>query len=98
VGRTLALDFGDKRIGVALSDPTGLLASPLTTITRSNLRKDLETIVGMAAKHEVESIVVGLPVSLNATIGQILINLDREHGRHPEPWENTPAVLPQWKR
>ena len=69
MGRTLALDFGDKRIGVALSDPTGLLGSPLTTITRSNLRKDLETIVGMAAKHEVESIVVGLPVSLNGTIG-----------------------------
>lgn len=69
MARTLSLDFGDRRIGVALSDPTGLLASPLTTILRSNLRNDLDKIVGIVTEHEVEAIVVGLPVSLNGTIG-----------------------------
>ena len=69
MGRTLALDFGDKRIGVALSDPTGLLGSPLVTITRSTPRNDFSTILGLVTEHEVETIVVGLPVSLNGTIG-----------------------------
>jgi putative Holliday junction resolvase len=69
MARTLALDFGDKRIGVAMSDPTGLLASPLTTITRGNLRNDLDKIVGFVTENEVATVVVGLPVSLNGTIG-----------------------------
>jgi putative Holliday junction resolvase len=54
---------------VAMSDPTGLLASPVTTIIRGNLRKDLDKIVEMVTDNEVEAIVVGLPVSLNGTIG-----------------------------
>jgi putative Holliday junction resolvase len=69
MARTLSLDLGDKRIGVAMSDPTGLLASPVTTIIRGNLRKDLDKIVEMVTDNEVEAIVVGLPVSLNGTIG-----------------------------
>lgn len=69
MARTLSLDFGDKRIGVAMSDPTGLLASPLTTITRGNLRNDLEKIVGLVTENDVVTIVVGLPVSLDGAIG-----------------------------
>lgn len=69
MARTLALDVGDRRIGVALSDPTGFLASPLMTITRGNLRHDLDEIVKLAEQHEASTIVVGLPVSLNGAIG-----------------------------
>ena len=69
MGRTLALDFGSKRIGVALSDPTGLLGSPLTTVIRTNPRNDFNAILDLVTKHEIETIVVGLPVSLNGTIG-----------------------------
>ena len=69
MGRTLALDFGDKRIGVALSDPTGLLGSPLTTLTRTNPHHDFNEILDLVTEHEIETIVVGLPVSLNGTIG-----------------------------
>ena len=69
MGRTLALDFGSKRIGVALSDPTGLLGSPLTTVIRTNSRNDFNAILDLVTKHEIEVIVVGLPVSLNGTIG-----------------------------
>ena len=52
-----------------------------------------ETILRLAGSFESEE-----ALSPAATIGQILINLDRDHGRAPQPWENTPAVLPQWKR
>ena len=69
MGRTLALDFGDKRIGVALSDPTGLLGSPLTTLTRTNPRHNFNAILDLVTEHEIETIVVGLPISLNGTIG-----------------------------
>ena len=69
MGRTLALDFGSKRIGVALSDPTGLLGSPLTTVIRTNSRNDFNAILDLVTKHEIEIIVVGLPISLNGTIG-----------------------------
>ncbi|SVB45065.1 uncharacterized protein METZ01_LOCUS197919, partial [marine metagenome] len=69
VGRTLALDFGDKRIGVALSDPSGVLASPLTTVTRTNAHNDFNAISDLVTGHAVETLVVGLPVSLNGTIG-----------------------------
>ena len=52
-----------------------------------------EAVLRMAGFFESEAV-----LSPAVSIGQMLINLDREHGRHPEPWENTPAVLPQWKR
>jgi hypothetical protein len=52
-----------------------------------------ETILRLAGSFESEAV-----LSPAVSIGQMLINLDREHGRAPEPWENTPAVLPQWKR
>jgi hypothetical protein len=52
-----------------------------------------EAILRLAGSFESEA--VQSPANL---IGQIIVNLDREHGRAPQPWENTPAVLPQWKR
>ena len=67
--RCLGLDIGDKRIGVALSDPDEILASPLTTITRSEDGKDSGAIIDLANEHKVGVIVVGLPYSLNGSIG-----------------------------
>jgi hypothetical protein len=52
-----------------------------------------EAILRLAGSFESEAV-----LSPAVSIGQMLINLGREHGRTPEPWENTPAVLPQWKR
>lgn len=68
--RVLALDVGDRRIGVALSDPTGLIASPLLTIYRTAERKDHETIRNLVAEHGVELVVVGLPATLRGEIGR----------------------------
>ena len=67
--RVLALDVGDKRIGVALSDPTGLLAFPLTTLERGSDDSAIAEIVRLASEHEVSDIVVGIPRTLSGRIG-----------------------------
>ncbi len=68
--RTLGLDIGDKRIGVAISDPEEILASPLVTIIRDSDDTAIDAIVKLVDKHGVERIVVGLPYSLNGNIGK----------------------------
>ena len=70
ITRSLGLDIGDKRIGVALSDPQGILASPLTIIDRRDERLDLEAITNIVNQHQVQQIIVGLPRSMNGSIGK----------------------------
>lgn len=69
IARTIALDVGDRRIGVALSDPAGILASPLTIIERSTEERDIALIVGLVSQHQVERVIVGLPRAMDGTIG-----------------------------
>jgi len=66
----LGLDIGDKRIGIALSDPEGILASPLTIINRQDETKDAEAIVDIINRYEVGQVIVGLPVSMDGSIGK----------------------------
>ena len=68
--RSLGLDIGDKRIGVALSDPEGILASPFTIINREDDRTAIETIVEIVGQQRVKQIVVGLPRSMNGSLGR----------------------------
>ena len=68
--RTLGLDIGDSRIGVALSDPLGILASPLTIINRTNKEADIKAVIDIARKNEVGRIVTGLPLSMDGSIGR----------------------------
>jgi putative Holliday junction resolvase len=65
----LALDVGDRRIGVALSDPTGTIASPLLTIHRVAERKDHQVIADLVVQHSVERVVIGLPWTLRGELG-----------------------------
>ncbi|MBM3944034.1 MAG: Holliday junction resolvase RuvX [SAR202 cluster bacterium] len=65
----MALDVGERRIGVALSDPLLLLASPLTAITRKSLSSDIEAVLRLASEHEATIIIVGLPISLSGKHG-----------------------------
>jgi putative Holliday junction resolvase len=68
--RTLALDWGERRIGVAISDPTGLIAQPLETIpAHAGGRDALERIAELVRSHEVGEIVVGLPIHMNGRAG-----------------------------
>lgn len=70
ITRSLGLDIGDKRIGVALSDPGGILASPFTIIDRRDERLDTEAIVDIISQHQVKQIVVGLPRSMDGSISK----------------------------
>jgi putative Holliday junction resolvase len=67
--RSLGLDVGDKRIGVALSDPDGILASPLTAINRKEESLDIKAITDIIDQQGVSFIVVGLPRSLDGSLG-----------------------------
>jgi len=66
--RCLGLDVGDRWIGVALSDPGGILASPLTIIERTEDSQALAAIADIINKEQVGKIVVGLPLSLDGTL------------------------------
>lgn len=67
--RTLGLDVGESRIGVAVSDPTGTITTPLTAIRRVNIEADLRAVTTLAEEHSAEAIVVGLPISLDGRMG-----------------------------
>ena len=67
--RIMALDVGDKRIGVALSDPLKITAQGLTTYQRTILKEDVEGIWQLIHDHEVEELVVGLPKNMDGTQG-----------------------------
>ncbi len=68
--RILGLDVGDRRIGVAISDPLGLSAQALAVLERRNEAADIEELAALIEKYEVERIVVGLPRSLDGSIGR----------------------------
>ena len=66
MGRIMALDVGDVRIGVAVSDLMGIIANPLETYTRKgNLDVDAAYVAKLAREKEVTQIVSGLPLGLN---------------------------------
>ncbi len=69
-GRLLGLDVGDRRIGVAISDPDGRLAVPLTTVERDNRGGEVQAIARLAHEEEATGLVVGLPLSLSGERGQ----------------------------
>jgi putative Holliday junction resolvase len=63
--RVLALDYGGARCGVAVSDPTGTLATPLEPVLRPGTKKGLQRVARLVDELGAERIVVGLPVSLS---------------------------------
>ncbi len=69
MGILLGLDIGDTRIGVAISDALGVAAHPLCTLTRKNRQVDLIVISDLVSIHEVECVVIGLPISLDGSLG-----------------------------
>ena len=67
--RILALDVGETRIGIAMSDPVGLIATPISTLKRQNENTDIDEILRFVTEHNVGEIVVGLPISLSGRKG-----------------------------
>jgi putative holliday junction resolvase len=70
-GRRLGVDVGSVRVGVALSDPAPVLASPLVTLSRDERSgSDLDRLAELVVEHEVVEVVVGLPRTLAARHGK----------------------------
>jgi len=67
--RLLGLDVGEKTIGLALSDTTLTVASPMTTIRRGKFAADAERIAGIAAQEGVGGLVLGLPINMDGSEG-----------------------------
>jgi putative holliday junction resolvase len=68
-GRVMGVDVGSVRVGVALSDPSGTLASPLETLQRAKDGSDLDRLVELVGEHEVTEVVVGEPKHLSGASG-----------------------------
>ena len=68
--RSLGLDVGDKRTGVAISDPQGILATPLTVLVSKDEDALIDEILKLVEQYKAERIVVGLPRRLNGELGK----------------------------
>ena len=67
--RSLGLDVGDKRTGVAMSDPLGILASPLLVLKHTDEAAGIASILEIVKKYQVDYIIVGMPQSMDGTLG-----------------------------
>ncbi len=75
-GPVLALDVGERRIGIAVSDPSGAFAFPHDTLQRTNIRDDVAAIVAIARERAVRTIVVGDPLTLAGKRGPAAERID----------------------
>ena len=67
LSRVLGLDYGERRIGLALSDPLGIIAKPLTIIDRKKTKDYISQISEIISEKKITSIVVGLPLTLKGS-------------------------------
>lgn len=70
--RTLGIDYGERRVGVAISDPFGMLATPLKVITVESVSHAVTEIADLSLQSEVEKIVVGLPLNMDGSRGAMV--------------------------
>ena len=66
--RLLGLDFGDRRIGVAVSDELGLTAQPVLTLVRKNVKQDLKSLARLLRKYACSAIVLGNPLYMSGDL------------------------------
>lgn len=67
--RVLGIDFGEKRIGLAISDPLGSAAHPLEVVERHGIEDAIEHIGEVARRRRVNKIVMGLPLNMDGSVG-----------------------------
>ncbi len=72
MNRILALDYGEKRIGVALSDPLGIIATGHSTYVRQSLQEDLTHLAAILEEEDVEEWVIGLPLNADGSEGEMV--------------------------
>jgi len=90
--RLLGVDFGAKRIGLALSDVERRIATPLTTIARAKFSKDAEALVAEINRFDVFALIVGLPLNLDGSQGP-RVQATRAFLRNLAPICDRPAVF-----
>lgn len=83
--KILGIDYGRRRIGLAISDEAGFLARPLDPYQRTHsLRKDLEHLARLVREFEAGTIVVGLPLNMDGSKGEMAVEVDEFVGRLQE--------------
>jgi putative Holliday junction resolvase len=98
-GRRLGVDVGKVRVGVALSDPDGILASPLVTVSRDmgaaadSVPADIAELARLVHEHEAVQVVVGLPVRLDGSEGTAAIDIRAYAERLARAVGHVPVVL-----
>lgn len=98
-GRRLGVDVGKVRIGVAISDPDGILATPLATVSRDmragadSIPADIAEIVRLVRENEAVQVVVGLPIRLNGGEGPAAIDIRSYAQRLARAAGHVPVVL-----
>ena len=99
--RILALDYGRRRIGLAISDELGLIAQPLPALLRKNRREDLARLREIANANSVARILVGLPLHLSGRRGEMAEEASRFAGRLAKelglPVEQLDERLTSWE-
>lgn len=93
-GRVIGLDFGEKRIGLAVSDPCGGMARPLDVVERHSLAEDVARIGEIARRRGASTMVVGLPLNMDGSVGpqarrarRFAARLRRELGLEVALWD-----------
>lgn len=90
--RIMGLDLGEKTIGVALSDPMGMIARGVEVIKRKTMEEDVKYLLALLQEYEVEKIVLGLPLNMNNTEGPGA-KMARDFGRKLTSETGVPVVF-----
>jgi putative Holliday junction resolvase len=90
--RTLGIDVGERRIGLAISDPNGQVAVPLRTLRRTGEDGAVDAIAALVVEESVEAVVVGLPLSMDGSSGPQAESV-QEFVRELVPAVNVPVTL-----
>ncbi|MFQ5789628.1 MAG: Holliday junction resolvase RuvX [Acidobacteriota bacterium] len=92
--RFMGLDVGERRIGIALSDELGMIASPWESLQRVSLQKDVARLTELASRERVTEILVGMPLSLDGSYGpqakkvtRFIHALREDCGVEVTPWD-----------
>jgi putative Holliday junction resolvase len=92
--KAIGLDYGERRIGVAAGDPLGLTAQPLARIERTSVAADMARIADIARRRSADTVVVGLPLEMDGSMGpqarrvrRFALRLEREIGLPVVLWD-----------
>ncbi len=91
-GRLIGIDAGTKTLGLALSDVTRTIASPLLVLRRKKFKEDAAELLRLAAEHEIAGFVLGLPTNLDGTAGP-RVQATRAFARNLNALSGLPILL-----